>query len=39
MPREERNKLINEYVEISNFRQELDSYLRDEELEKLAGGK
>lgn len=36
MPREERNKLINEYVEVSTFRTELDSYLEDEELESQA---
>ena len=31
MSREDRNKFIKEYVDVSEFRQELDAYLREED--------
>ena len=33
MPREDRNNLIDEYVEVSNFKDQLDEYLKNESFE------
>ena len=34
MPREERNKWIQEYVDVSEFRTQLEEYLKEEELKR-----
>ena len=39
MSREERNKVIQEYVDVSEFRTQLDEYLKEEELKRNDASK